>query len=122
MYKKFFATPDQCEGPFGPSMVEPCHNLSLEELLRDYTLGIVHTQREALYDEGNDVPDEPPFEPDDISEVVDLEFPARSASRSARADEAERRKQSKNGPGTEAGDVEEESEEGESSPSSEPKE
>lgn len=36
-----------------PSMVEPCHNLSIEEILRDYTLGIVHSTRQALYDPGD---------------------------------------------------------------------
>lgn len=42
---------------FGPSIVEPCHNLSLEEIVRDYSRGIVHSQREGLYDVGDDVPD-----------------------------------------------------------------
>ena len=36
-----------------PSMVEPCHNLSIEEILRDYSLGIVHSTRQALYDPGD---------------------------------------------------------------------
>lgn len=38
-----------------PSMVEPVHNLSLEEIIRDYTRGITHSFREGLYDSGDEV-------------------------------------------------------------------
>lgn len=105
MFKKIFETPQHLEGPFGPSMVEPCHNLSLEELVRDYTLGIVHSERPAMYDDGDDVPDDPVETPTDLSEVGDFAPSARSASRSARASEAQPSEQSKNGTGTEAVEV-----------------
>ena len=42
-----------------PSMVEPVHNLSIEEILRDYSLGITHTTRQPMYDKGDDLPDQP---------------------------------------------------------------
>lgn len=52
-----------------PSMVEPCHNLSIEEILRDYRLGIVHsTRKDALYDEGDGVEELEIM--DDISDVM----------------------------------------------------
>lgn len=52
-----------------PSMVEPCHNLSIEEILRDYRLGIVHsTRKDALYDEGDGVEELELM--DDISDVM----------------------------------------------------
>lgn len=39
-----------------PSMVEPCHNLSLQEIVRDYSLGIVHpSRRVAYFDDGDDM-------------------------------------------------------------------
>lgn len=49
-----------------PSMVEPVHNLSLEEILRDYSRGIVHSfSRQPMYDEGEDLPE-------DLEEVEDF--------------------------------------------------
>lgn len=53
------------EGPFPPSMVEPCNNLSLEQIVKDYTRGIVHPSLNAMYDEGDDIPD-------DMQEIADL--------------------------------------------------
>lgn len=51
-----------------PSIVEPAHNLSLEEILRDYSRGIVHTTRTPLYDEGDDVPDDL----EEFDDIVDI--------------------------------------------------
>lgn len=53
-----------------PSIVEPVHNLSLEEILRDYSRGIVHTTRTPFYDEGDDVPDDL----EEFDDIVDI-FP-----------------------------------------------
>lgn len=107
MYKKMFETPRKVSEnvEFGPSMVEPCHNLSLEELIRDYTRGIVHTERVAYYDDGVDVPDEPIVVPSDISEVMPKSgrpahsAPAASASaaKDVRADEGGEESAGENG-------------------------
>lgn len=59
--------PGDRQGDFGPSIVEPVHNLSLEDLVRDYSLGILHPQSPALYDEGEDIS---PVEP--LEDFVDL--------------------------------------------------
>lgn len=59
--------PGDRQGDFGPSIVEPVHNLSLEDLVRDYSLGILHPQSPALYDEGEDIS---PVDP--IEDFVDL--------------------------------------------------
>lgn len=103
MYKEIFKTEQPLEGPFGPSMVEPCHNLSLEELLRDYTRGIVHSERQAFYDDGEDVPDEPPFVPHDLSEAEGF-GPGREVGKPSGTTEDEQSEDegSKEGPGTEA--------------------
>lgn len=54
-----------------PSMVEPVHNLSLEEILRDYSRGIVHTfNRTPYYDEGDDVPDDDLLDIEDFSDLL----------------------------------------------------
>lgn len=54
-----------------PSMCEPVHNLTLEEILRDYSRGIVHTfARTPMYDEGEDLPDDPVQEFDDIVDFL----------------------------------------------------
>lgn len=71
-----------------PSMVEPCHNLSIEEILRDYTLGIVHSTRHAMYDPGDSLdpvdmpedfvdfmPETHPLSFQDPSEYPDKETP-----------------------------------------------
>lgn len=107
MYKKMFETPCKVSEnvEFGPSMVEPCHNLSLEELIRDYTRGIVHTERVAYYDDGDGVPDEPIQVPSDISEVIPKSgrpahsAPAASASaaKGERADEGSEESEGENG-------------------------
>lgn len=53
-----------------PSMVEPVHNLSLQEILENYSRGILPvSQRQAFYDDGDDIT--PVQDYDDISEVVD---------------------------------------------------
>lgn len=62
--------PGDRQGDFGPSIVEPVHNLSLEDLVRDYSLGILHPQSPALYDEGEDIS---PVDP--IEDFVDLMNP-----------------------------------------------
>ena len=54
-----------------PSMVEPVHNLSLEEILRDYSRGIVHTfNRTPYYDDGDDVPDDEIVDLDDFGDFL----------------------------------------------------
>lgn len=62
--------PGDVQSDFGPSMCEPVHNLTLEEIIRDYSRGIVHTTRQAFYDDGEDVHDVEDFE-----DVVDLVVP-----------------------------------------------
>lgn len=59
-----------------PSMVEPCHNLSIEEILRDYTLGIVHSTRRGMYDPGDsmDLVDMPEDFVDFMPETHPLSF------------------------------------------------
>lgn len=50
-------------------MTEPSPSISLEQMVRDYSRGIVHSSRVAYYDNGDDIED--PTEPEDISEVFD---------------------------------------------------
>lgn len=52
-----------------PSMCEPVHNLTLEELVRDYSRGILHPSRTPLYDEGDDIIEVEPLE--DLVDVYD---------------------------------------------------
>lgn len=52
-----------------PSMVEPVHNLTLEEIVRDYSRGILHPSRTPLYDDGEDIQ-----EVDEVDDIVDI-FP-----------------------------------------------
>lgn len=56
-----------------PSMVEPVHNLTLEEIVRDYSRGILHPSRTALYDEGDDITEVEPLE--DFVDVYDSPSP-----------------------------------------------
>lgn len=56
-----------------PSMVEPVHNLTLEEIVRDYSRGILHPSRTPLYDDGEDI-----TEVDEVDDIVDI-FPGSSA-------------------------------------------
>lgn len=56
-----------------PSMVEPVHNLSIEEILRDYSRGITHTFREGRYDEGDEV--EPVAEMEDFVDLLPTSSP-----------------------------------------------
>lgn len=94
------------EGPFGPSMVEPCHNLSIEELLRDYTRGITHTERDAFYDDGDDVQEVQVY--NDIAELENSKpaMPAKTVDEVGKPSETSNTKQSEveqveDGPGTE---------------------
>lgn len=100
------------EPEFGPSMVEPCHNLSIAEILADYSRGIVHSQREGIYDDGDDLPDEI-AEFEDFVDIQNPVIPKPSASADGLGREVgkpsgtEEAKQSegdegKEGPGTEA--------------------
>lgn len=52
-----------------PSMCEPVHNLSLEEIVRDYSRGILHPSLTPMYDDGEDIQ-----EVDPIDDLVDI-FP-----------------------------------------------
>lgn len=56
-----------------PSMVEPVHNLTLEEIVRDYSRGILHPSRTPLYDEGDDITEVELFE--DFVDVYDSPVP-----------------------------------------------
>lgn len=70
--------PGDVQTDFGPSMCEPVHNLTLEEIIRDYSRGIVHTTRQAFYDEGDDVHDVEDFE--DVVDLVGSSDPISEAS------------------------------------------
>lgn len=65
-----------------PSMTEPSPSISLEQMVRDYSRGIVHTSRVGYYDNGDDIPDDF-HEPEDISEVHEYEASLRSRRRKA---------------------------------------
>lgn len=67
------------ESGFGPSMVEPCNNLSLEQIVRDYSRGILHPSLDALYDEGDDIPDDM----QDLADLTDLVTSPAPATRPA---------------------------------------
>lgn len=51
-----------------PSMCEPVHNLTLEEIVRDYSRGILHRSRTPIYDDGDDV--EETEDPEDLVDVL----------------------------------------------------
>lgn len=53
-----------------PSMCEPVHNLTLEELVRDYSRGILHPSRTPIFDDGDDI-----VEVEDPEDLVDV-FPS----------------------------------------------
>ena len=53
-----------------PSMCEPVHNLSIEEILRDYSRGIMHPSRTPIYDDGDDITEVEPLE--DLVDVWDI--------------------------------------------------
>lgn len=50
-----------------PSMCEPVHNLTLEEIVRDYSRGILHPSRTPIYDDGDDI-----VEVEDPEDLVDV--------------------------------------------------
>lgn len=52
-----------------PSMCEPVHNLSLEEIVRDYSRGILHPSLTPMFDDGEDIQEVEP-----IDDLVDI-FP-----------------------------------------------
>lgn len=63
------ATLPYSEGPFPPSMTEPSTLIPLEQLVRDYSRGVVHLEgRQAFYDGVGDEITEL-HEPEDISEL-----------------------------------------------------
>lgn len=62
-----------------PSMCEPSSTISLEQMVRDYSRGILHSSRVGYYDNGEEVED--PTEPEDISEVFEYEQKLRSRKR-----------------------------------------
>lgn len=74
MRKPFYLaiSPTQFEGEteFGPSMVEPCNNLSLEQLVKDYSRGILHVELNGVYDDGDDIPEDM----NEISDLTDLQL------------------------------------------------
>lgn len=76
------------EDNFPPSIVEPCHNLSLEELVRDYSRGIVHPESSAIYDSDYDDSDEirEVNVPEDISEVLQPAFSSEAKPRTKRSE------------------------------------
>lgn len=49
-------------------MCEPVHNLTIEEILRDYSRGIVHPSHPAMFDDGDDVE-----EVDMMDDILDLQ-------------------------------------------------
>lgn len=55
-----------------PSMTEPSPSISLEQMVRDYSRGIIHSSRVSYFDDGEEVPDDF-HEPEDISEVHESE-------------------------------------------------
>ena len=63
-----------------PSMTEPSPSISLEQMVRDYSRGVIHTSRVGYYDNGEDVPEDF-HEPEDISEVQEYEASLRSRRR-----------------------------------------
>lgn len=67
------------EKDFGPSMVEPCNNLSLEQIVKDYSRGIMHPTLQGMYDDGDDVPE---FV-DELRDLTDLQANPQSATRPA---------------------------------------
>lgn len=67
-YYQAISTTFDGESEFGPSMVEPCNNLSLEQIVKDFSRGIVHPSMPAMYDDGVDIPEEM----NEISDFTDL--------------------------------------------------
>lgn len=63
-----------------PSMCEPSPSISLEQMVRDYSRGIIHSSRIGYYDYGEDIPEDF-HEPEDISEVHEFEAKLRSRRR-----------------------------------------
>lgn len=66
-------TDPQAEHFDAPSMCEPVHNLSIEEIVRDYSRGIVHNFGPVYYDEGDDIEEVPRFE--DLTDLESSENP-----------------------------------------------
>lgn len=111
MIEALYVSPFE-EPEFGPSMVEPCHNLSIAEILSDYSRGIVHSQREGIYDDGDDLPDDI-FEFEDLVDIQNpvthkpsapADGPGREVGKPSGTKEPERSDgdEGKDGPGTEA--------------------
>lgn len=63
-------TPENMEDNFGPSMVEPCYNPSIQDYLNNPSL----VARKGLYDNGKDVPDDlpDPWNDEPLYTVADL--------------------------------------------------
>lgn len=72
-----------------PSMVEPVHNLSIEEILRDYSRGITHSTREGFFDDGDEIVAVDNY--DDITDFIGTtsNLPPASAGAAQLADESQ---------------------------------
>lgn len=79
LWRKISATLPYSEVMNEPSMCEPSPTISLEQMVRDYSRGILHSSRVGYYDNGEEVED--PTEPEDISEVFEYEQKLRSVKR-----------------------------------------
>lgn len=111
IYEALYVEPTP-EPEFGPSMVEPCHNLSIADILADYSRGIAHSTRETFYDDGDDLPEDL----EQIEDLVDIQNPVtpkpstpvdgqgREVGKPSGTEEAKRSEadEGKDGPGTEA--------------------